>query len=110
MSLTLLLPVFHSDIETIIIDRLLIKVGQKVSLGMEMLQCTVDISGNSQYDCPAQMSYSVVAAEAGEVCEVCIAPGSRISHGQPIAVVETGVTSSRAFRVMTAAIVRSELW
>ena len=110
MSLTLSLPVFHSDFETIVIDTLLIEVGQKVCLGMEMLSCTVDIGGISGHDCPSQMSYSVVAAEAGEVHEVCVAPGCRVAHGQPIAVVKTGGTSSRNFRVMTAAIIRAELW
>ena len=110
MPLTLSLPVFHSDIETITIDAVRIKVGQQVTMGMEMLLCTVDMGGISLHDCPSQMSYSIVAAEAGEVYDICVVPGSQVAHGQPIVLVETGAAASRGFRVMTAAIIRSELW
>lgn len=110
MFIPLALPVFHSDIETITIDTLLIEEGQKVNPGMEMLSCTVDLGGVSTRDCPPLMSYSVVAAEAGVVRKVYVEPGSQISHGQPLGLIEVARASSQAFGVFTAAIIRPVLW
>ena len=109
-------PVFQQAGEMVTIDAVHVGVGDAITPGTRLFDCTVDLSSTHPHDCPPQTLYRVIARDTGWLRSLAIAPGQPLNGSAPLALLSTdpdepiGAGGQRAVRLAIAAIQPSRLW